>query len=276
MASEDQLRLCKLCGRVGPDKTFKSDSACISCPIRCSTCKQYRSADDFSGRKTCASCRSRLRDVYRERKGEPVENPARRLKQTWKRVEEALQSRLAHEKKKAQWLEGRELWLRGKRDIFTTSELASFPKGPIYLFGPYRQWVGYSEPREEPLRHGYGWDDPEGGWDGWKPQYCNPQETQDLQDNRDALQEDFEDNYVRGITPEEVIRDITDEIEFEPNIERKRPNPFPEPDEEAMRRARQYWTAQAAKKRAEYTEEDWNSGFVRKEEGDDEKDEDGY
>ena len=64
---------------------------------RCSTCKRIRPVADFplhrNGRtSSCAACLTRLRDVYRERKGEPVskERRVRRFKQAQRVVEKDL------------------------------------------------------------------------------------------------------------------------------------------------------------------------------------------
>ncbi|KAH7378631.1 hypothetical protein BKA64DRAFT_648630 [Cadophora sp. MPI-SDFR-AT-0126] len=172
-------RRCLQCRRVRlTSEMDPSTWSCFTCPIRCSTCKQYRSADAFSGRKTCTSCRNRLRDTYRAEKGKTLEDRARWLKQARKVVDEALRNRLKLEKEKARWHEDRERWLQGDT-TFWAQQTVAFKRG-VFLKGPYRQWEGYTEPRELPARAYESWDTPEEGWRAWKPRFLLPEEPREV------------------------------------------------------------------------------------------------
>ena len=59
--------------------------------------------------------------------------------------------RIQGEKRKKWWLEARKRWEQGDRG-FVQRDIRSFQKGPEYCEGPYRQWVGYIDPREEGWR----------------------------------------------------------------------------------------------------------------------------
>ncbi|KAL5327821.1 hypothetical protein ACEPPN_005527 [Leptodophora sp. 'Broadleaf-Isolate-01'] len=188
---------------------------CITCPIRCPTCKRWQSTDEYpTGRKTCKSCLSRLRDVYRQQKGKPVSDKGRKRQftQAQQVVEKAMRERLRLEKWKVWWLEDRARWLQGGRD-FRNGDLATFEKGPVYLNGPYRQWEGYAEPREKPASAYERWDTPKEGWEKWKPTWprlhedLRPQE--DPQEVNDNPEED-EEAFARGMTPPEQVLEHPD------------------------------------------------------------------
>jgi hypothetical protein len=82
---------------------------------RCPTCKRICLVADFPLNRnnyrtaSCAVCLARLRDSYRERKGESVskEGQARRLTHVKRVVERALQTRIQLERRKELWLEAR-------------------------------------------------------------------------------------------------------------------------------------------------------------------------
>ena len=66
-------------------------------------------------------------------------------------VEKALQVRIREEKLKKGWLNARERWIQGELTEgwgVTRERIESFRKGEEYCEGPYRQWVGYTDPRE--------------------------------------------------------------------------------------------------------------------------------
>jgi hypothetical protein len=155
-------RPCKLCqaqlqARQNPSLSLER--------FRCSKCKRFRPITDYPLRdddfraSTCRTCHEKDRDSYRERKGEPVskEGRVRRFAQAQRVVERALRARIREERIKRNWLEARERWERG--------ELAgvndSFEEG-VYRKGPYRQWVGYTDPREE------GWEGVTGAGEAWE------------------------------------------------------------------------------------------------------------
>ena len=112
-------------------------------------------------------CRERDRDSYRKQKGEPV-SQARRARQLTKArrvVEKALQARIREEKKKKWWLEARKRWEQGDRG-FVQWQIESFQKGEEYCEGPYRQWVGYTDPREGSIGVSEAWNGPREGGEG--------------------------------------------------------------------------------------------------------------
>ena len=82
---------------------------------RCSTYKRIRPVYDFPLDRnnyqtaSCATCLARLRDSYRERKGESVskEGQARRLTHAKRVIERALRARIQVERRKELWLEVR-------------------------------------------------------------------------------------------------------------------------------------------------------------------------
>jgi hypothetical protein len=126
---------------------------------RCSTCKRIRPVHDFPLDRnnirmlSCSACLSRLRDSYRERKGKPVsrEGRARRFRQAQRTVERALRVRIREEKLKRHWLRARERWEQGELTEgwgITRRQIESWQRGEEYCEGPYRQWVGYTDPRE--------------------------------------------------------------------------------------------------------------------------------
>jgi hypothetical protein len=66
-------------------------------------------------------------------------------------VEKALQVRIREEKLKKGWLNARERWIQGELTKgwgIMREYIESFQKGEEYREGPYRQWVGYTDPRE--------------------------------------------------------------------------------------------------------------------------------
>ncbi|KAH9203999.1 hypothetical protein DL95DRAFT_398858 [Leptodontidium sp. 2 PMI_412] len=215
-------RRCVLCQRVRPASESDSTTyACISCPVYCPTCKQYRSANDFSGRKTCMYPLpiSTSRRASRK-KGKPVSNEGRvrQFARAQRVIEEAMRNRLRLEKQKASWLEGRERWLQVDR-WFGNWQLATFEKGPEYLDGPYRQWEGYMEPRERSC--GYvGWEVPEGGWDGWKPQWPRLQEVEGHSQEVEGYPHEVENVFevAGGMTPprEHLEHPDGEDIELKP------------------------------------------------------------
>jgi hypothetical protein len=102
---------------------------------------------------TCSVCHARRRDEYCEGKGEPVskEGRVRRFRRAQRVVEKALQGRIREEKLKGHWLKSRERWERGELTEgwgVTREMIESWRKGGKYCEGPYRQWVGYTDPRE--------------------------------------------------------------------------------------------------------------------------------
>jgi hypothetical protein len=102
---------------------------------------------------SCTICLARLRDSYRERKGETVskDGQAQRLMRARRVIEKALKARIQGEKRKELWLEARKQWEQGDGG-FRQRDIESFRKGEEYCEGPYRQWIGYTEPREENWR----------------------------------------------------------------------------------------------------------------------------
>jgi hypothetical protein len=83
-------------------------------------------------------------------KGEPVSQArrARQLIKTRRVIEKALRARIQGEKRKEQWLDMRKRWEQGEFIQATHGDIMSFQKGPECCEGPYRQWVGYSDPWE--------------------------------------------------------------------------------------------------------------------------------
>ena len=125
---------------------------------RCSTCKRKRLTTDFcydhDGEyryASCNACLARADETYRERKGEPVSQAtrARRWKRAGRVVEKALRARVRQERRKKEWIETRERWKQGKLPGLLPEQVESFRRGEEYCEGPYRQWVGYTDPREE-------------------------------------------------------------------------------------------------------------------------------
>ena len=126
--------------------------------FRYSKCKCFRPITDYPLRdddyraSTCRACHERDSDTYRERKGEPVskEGRARRFRQAQRVIERALRARIRGERLKGHWRKAREQWERGEliEGWVTRAEIKSFEEG-VYRKGPYRQWVGYTDPREE-------------------------------------------------------------------------------------------------------------------------------
>jgi hypothetical protein len=120
----------------------------------------YPSRDDDFRAATCSTCHTRRRDEYLEQKGEPV-SQARRARQLTKArqvVKKALQARIQGEKRKEQWLDTRKRWEQGEFIQATQGDIMSFQKGPEYYEGPYRQWVGYSDPWEVSISASDAWD----------------------------------------------------------------------------------------------------------------------
>jgi hypothetical protein len=192
---------CPLCRA----RRFTLDTACQSCQrhdkarhtpsfplerFRCSKCKSFRPITDYPldqsnfRAATCSICHTRRRDEYCEGKGEPVskEGRARRFRRAQRVVEKALRGRIREEKLKGHWLKARERWEQGE-----SYYKEAFKEG-VYREGPYRQWVGYTDPREsstgvgESLRESWeGSTDgggscigPQEGWEG-------PREGESLQ-----------------------------------------------------------------------------------------------
>ena len=161
-------------------RRFTLDTPCLSCTrhkqarhnpslplerFRCSKCRCFRPITDYPLQddnfraSTCSICHAHRRDEYLEQKGEPV-SQARRARQLIKArqvIKKALRVRIQGEKRKKWWLEARKRWEQGDRG-FVQRDIRSFQKGPEYCEGPYRQWVGYIDPREE------GWR--EESWEG--------------------------------------------------------------------------------------------------------------
>ncbi|KAH8790730.1 hypothetical protein BGZ57DRAFT_1000863 [Hyaloscypha finlandica] len=74
-------------------------------------------------------------------------------------VERALRVRIRGEKLKGHWLKARERWERGELTEgwgATRKQIESWQKGEEYCEGPYRQWVGYTDPRESSTGVGEG------------------------------------------------------------------------------------------------------------------------
>jgi hypothetical protein len=160
--------------------TLGSESLCVRCKERhriprtarvtdrCSMCKRIRPILDFTLDRnnvrayTCFVCHERRRDSYRERTGEPIskEGRVRRFKQAQRIVEKALRARIRGERLKGHWLKAREQWERGELDYEE-----GFEEG-VYRVGPYRQWVGYTDPREESIREEERAADREESWEG--------------------------------------------------------------------------------------------------------------
>ena len=176
---------CPLCRA----RRFTLDTPCQSCQrhekarqnpsfplerFRCSKCKSFRLITNYPldqqsnfRAATCSVCHTRRRDEYREGKGEPVskEGRARRFRRAQRVVEKALQGRIREEKLKGHWLKARERWEQGELTEgwgATRRQIESWRKGGEYCEGPYRQWVGYTVPRES-LREG---SQGEEGWEG--------------------------------------------------------------------------------------------------------------
>ncbi|KAH6698455.1 hypothetical protein BKA61DRAFT_583282 [Leptodontidium sp. MPI-SDFR-AT-0119] len=140
----------------------------------CLSCKQIRPVSDFlidrlnQRTATCLLCHNRKQDYYREKKGLPLsaEGRARQFKRAQRVVDRALRNRLRLEKQKTRWHKG-------------------FYGSPTWNRGPYRQWEGYTEPREEgytDLDPQEGQEDPqEGQEDPLEPQtrWEGPQESQE-------------------------------------------------------------------------------------------------
>jgi hypothetical protein len=102
---------------------------------RCSTCKRTLPVDNFPLDRTlyrtlsCAACHARLRDSYRERKGEPVsrEGRVRRFARAQRTVEKALRARIHKERIRKTYRERKQAWERGDPYGFTNRrELESF------------------------------------------------------------------------------------------------------------------------------------------------------
>ena len=113
---------------------------------------------------SCTICLARLRDSYRERKGESVskEGRARQLTHAKRVVERALRARIQVERRKELWLEARKQWEQGDGG-YIQRDIRSFRKREEYCEGPCRQWVGYTEPREENWRE-----------ESWEEDYIGP------------------------------------------------------------------------------------------------------
>ncbi|PMD45830.1 hypothetical protein L207DRAFT_508591 [Hyaloscypha variabilis F] len=168
---------------------------------RCSTCKRKRPVHEFpldrnSNRAlSCATCHARLRDSYRERKGEPIseEGRARKLKQARRVVKKALRARIWEEKRRQYWLESQERWRAGD-NWFVRRELESFMLQDQYWPGALSQedftaleeaWKGVPRAGEGPpslaeiraalyKKREYKsaverrWKSPYRHWEGWK------------------------------------------------------------------------------------------------------------
>jgi hypothetical protein len=139
-------------------------------------CKCFRSIIDYPLRDdyrafTCRICHERDRDLYCERKGEPILKEARvwRFTRAQRIVEKALQVWLREEKRKERWLD---MWKRWEQGEFTEgwgitrAQIKGFQKGEEYCEGPYRQWVGYTDPREGSTGNSEAWNGPQGGVEG--------------------------------------------------------------------------------------------------------------
>jgi len=48
----------------------------------------------------------------------------------------------------------------------TQAQIESFRKGEEYCEGPYRQWVGYTDPREGSIGNSEAWNGPQRGVEG--------------------------------------------------------------------------------------------------------------
>jgi hypothetical protein len=169
--------------------SLTSESLCVRCEERrqipwsartvdrCSMCKRIRPVTDFpldrnhNRALTCTACHARRCDSYREEKGELIsrEGRARRFTRAQRVVEKALRARIREEKRKERWLETREQWARGELTEgwgITRAQIESFKRGEEYREGPYRQWGGYTDPREEGPGEGEGFIDREGNSGG--------------------------------------------------------------------------------------------------------------
>jgi len=182
---------------------------------RCPTCKRIRPVADFpldrNNRRTatCTTCLARLRDFYRERKGEPVskERRVRRFKRAQRVVEKALQARIRGEKTKKWWLEARKRWEQGDQG-FVQRDIRSFQKGEEYCEGPYRQWVGYTDPREESWREESweegvidqeeDWNSPQGDSTGVSEAGNGPREVSTGPQEESIQEESWEDSTDEG------------------------------------------------------------------------------
>ncbi|KAH8775016.1 hypothetical protein F5882DRAFT_164682 [Hyaloscypha sp. PMI_1271] len=181
---------CPLCRA----RRFTLDVPCQSCQrheearhtpsfplerFRCSKCKSFRPITDYPldqsnfRAATCSVCHARRRDEYCEGKGEPVskEGRVRRFRRAQRVVEKALQGRIREEKLKGHWLKARERWERGELTEgwgATREQIESWRKGGEYCEGPYRQWVGYTDPRESSTGVGEGLREGSQGEESWE------------------------------------------------------------------------------------------------------------
>ncbi|KAN0103456.1 hypothetical protein V8E51_011769 [Hyaloscypha variabilis] len=210
---------------------------------RCSTCKRKRPVHEFpldrnSNRAlSCATCHARLRDSYREQKGEPIseEGRARKLKQARRVVEKALRARIWEEKRRQYWLEKLESFMLQdqywpgalSQEDFTALEEAwkGVPRageGPPGLAeiraalykkreyksaverrwkSPYRHWEGWAE-REgytgEVLEEGEGYTGVDEAWDGESEVW---EEVTDERESSTAPQDSWKDPAGGSIGP---------------------------------------------------------------------------
>ncbi|KAH9207854.1 hypothetical protein DL95DRAFT_395671 [Leptodontidium sp. 2 PMI_412] len=154
----------------------------------CLSCKQIRPVSDFlidrlnQRTATCLLCHNRKQDYYREKKGLPLsaEGRARQFKRAQRVVNRALRNRLRLEKQKTRWHKG-------------------FYGSPTWNRGPYRQWEGYTEPREE----GYTDLDPQEGQEDPQEGQEDPLEPQTRWEDTEESQED----------PQESREDTTESSE---------------------------------------------------------------
>ena len=160
---------CKLCQ--AKHKARQNPSLPLE-RFRCSKCKCFRPITDYPLQDdnyrafTCRICHERDRDSYRERKGELTkERRAWRFTRAQRVVEKALHARIRGEKTKKWWLEARKRWEQGDRG-FVQWQIESFQKGEEYCEGPYRQWVGYTDPREGSIGVSEAWNGPREGGEG--------------------------------------------------------------------------------------------------------------
>jgi hypothetical protein len=244
---------CPLCRA----RRFTLDTPCQSCQrhekarqnpsfplerFRCSRCKSFRPITDYPLDRqsnfraaTCSVCHARRRDEYYEGKGEPVskEGRARRFTRAQRIVEKALRGRIREEKLKGHWLKARERWERGELTEgwgATRKQIKSWQKGEEYCEGPYRQWVGYTDPREsstgvgESLRESLvegsrgeeGDTDQEESWEGSTDgggSYIGPQEGWEGPREGESLQGGvrMDEGLAEGSQGEESCGGLTDE-----------------------------------------------------------------
>ena len=193
-------------------------------PLEQFRCSRFRPITDYPldlrdfRAATCSACHTCRRDGYLEQKGQPVsqEGRARRFKQAQRTVEKALQARIRAEKRKARWLDVREQWEQGELTEgwrVTRGDIESFRKGKEYREGLYRQWAGYTDPRESSTGVGEGstgpqeeswkgltdggesFTDPQDGWGGYTASQEGPtsvdeswEEVTGVGDGWDSLQ----------------------------------------------------------------------------------------